>query len=80
MVVKKFRNGRAMYNGLGFSVGPVAIDGTGLTDGGKAAADDIHRQNLAKLSSMDQGEILAEQRKLVESLGAWVGTSGRTDI
>ena len=48
------------------------IEGTGLSATfGKDEATFIHQENLQKLSSMSENEILVEQEKLLKSLGMY---------
>ena len=52
------------------SSGPCVIEGTGLSATfGKDEADKIHQENIHKLQSMSEAEIMEEQRKLFEVLG-----------
>ena len=48
------------------------VEGAGLSQGAaEVEAKQIHEDNLSKLSSMGEEEILAEQRKLLEMLGEY---------
>ena len=49
------------------------VEGAGLSQGAaEVEAKQIHEDNLSKLSSMGEEEILAEQRKLLEMLGEYL--------
>ena len=49
---------------------PAVIEGTGLSATfGRDEARKIHEENMNKLTAMSEEEILAEQRKLLQTLG-----------
>lgn len=49
------------------------IEGTGLSATfGEEEAKNIHRENIQVLSQMTKEDILAEQKKLFESLGWYI--------
>ena len=51
----------------------VIVTGEGLKEGGsKEDAEKIHMENMDRLSSMSEAEIIQEQQKLLESLGMCV--------
>ena len=52
------------------TVVPSVIEGTGLSATfGRDEARKIHEENMNKLTAMSEEEILAEQRKLLQTLG-----------
>ncbi|XP_059143141.1 RNA polymerase II-associated protein 1-like [Physella acuta] len=68
--VSKFRSRSSQVTTPGISVaGPCVIDGAGLSASqSKLESQNIHEENVQKLSSMSEAEILDEQQKLLKMI------------